>query len=103
MSMFGNGLSKGIIKTFIPQIKTALNNKETKSKIIKFLNEKKRTIEPIENEDDVILVVTTSQNDMFFCLYTTIENDNEIELGRCVGTLKYDEIVNVIDNLLTQF
>lgn len=103
MGIFGDSLTKGLVKSFIPQIKATLNNKETKAKIIKFLNEKKRTIEPIENEDDVVLVVVSTQNDMSFCLYTTIENNSEIELGRCVGKLKYDEIVNVIDNLLTQF
>jgi len=102
--MFGlkDGLGKGIIKTFIPQIKNALNNKETKAKILQYLNSKKTTIEPIDNEDDVILVVMSTQKNMIFSLYTTIENDNNIVLGRCIGTLQYDEIVNIIDKLLNE-
>lgn len=98
-----NNLTKGIIKSFIPQIKSALKNKETKAKILKFLNEKKMTIEPMDNEDDVVLVILSNKNNMFFSLYTTIEDDNKIVLGRNIGTLQYDEIVNLIDKLLNEF
>lgn len=102
--MFGitDNLTKGLLKGFIPKIKSALKSPATKQKIIDFLNAKKNAIEPIDNEMDIVMVIGTGSKDMYFSLYTILDSETMV-LSRNVGTLQYDELVEILDKLLTDF
>ena len=97
---FKNELMQKVVKSFVPQITKVLENPETKQKLIQFINSKKETIEPLENEVDVILTIASTRNDVFFAIYTI---DEKHSLVRKIGQLNYEEIISVIEKLLSEF
>ncbi len=98
-----NEISKKLLKSFIPQVQKMLKNPESKRKLLGFINTKKDSVEPIGEENDIVLMITSNDRDLFISIYTTIEIERRTILCRQLGQINYDEFTQIIENLLNEF